>query len=363
MCFPSGMKPVLTFKASLFATAVLLFSSSVMPCSAWQDSVAVLGSQVSRVFAAAQHAVVRVRVRRDTAETVGSGFFIDGSGTVVTLSELVSLGQEIRVESESGIVPAVLIGQDARSGLALLRTRSTGTTPYLRFASGAELDPGAFIVGVGYPFNLPASPIVGVFLGMDRQFQDRGFCVSHLRVDITVSPGEMGAPLLNLQGKVVGLVTMVVNDGRWAYGLPGRAAERVIADLRRHGHVRYAWAGVGVARVGDDRTRSAVIVTRLFPDSAGKASGLQEGDQLVRINGQPVHHLADVVDASFYARVGQPITVAVSRNGKTKLYSLLAGERPPDNPGGAPGSSPVTVETSATGPAAPVQKAVGAGPN
>ncbi|QSR84320.1 S1C family serine protease [Methylacidimicrobium sp. B4] len=357
------MKPALTFKLSL--SAVLLFWSSAISCLAWQESVATLGSEVSRVFGSARNGAVRVRVRHDSTETVGSGFFIDATGTVVTLSDLVSQGQEIRVESESGVLPAVLVGQDSRSGLALLRTQSSRATPFLRFASGTEMAPGSFVVGVGYPFNLSASPIVGVVLGADRQFQDRLFCVSHLRVDITVSPGELGAPLLNLQGLVVGVVSMVVNEGRWAYALPGKAATRVIGDMRQYGRVRYAWAGVGVARVGDDRTQSTVIVTRLFPNSAGKASGLQEGDRLERINGKPVHRLSDVVDASFYAPVGQPITVAVSRNGKIKRFSLLADERPPDNPGGAPGSPSVTLETSSTerAPGGPVEKTIGAGPN
>ncbi|MDD4933846.1 MAG: trypsin-like peptidase domain-containing protein, partial [Methylacidiphilaceae bacterium] len=310
---------------------------------AWQESVAALGSEVSRIFGVAQHSVVRVRVRSHSVDAVGSGFFIDAGGTVVTLAELVGQGQEIRVETESGILPATLVGQDSRSGLALLRTQPAHSTPFLRLASGAEPRPGAFVVGVGYPFNLSASPIVGVVLGSDRQFQDRLFCVSHLRVDITVSPGELGAPLLNLQGAVVGVVTAVVNEGRWAYALPGRAAERVIADVRQHGRVRYAWAGVGVARVGDDRTQSPVIITRLFPNSSAKTSGLQEGDQLERINGKPIHHLADVVDASFYAPVGQPMKIAISRNGTIKHFSLLAGERPADNPGGAPSTPAVTV--------------------
>lgn len=363
MCSPSGMKPALTFRLSL--GAVLLFWSGATSCMAWQESVAALGSEVSRVFGAAQHAAVRVRVRHDSAETVGSGFFVDANGTVVTLSELVAQGQEIRVESESGVLPAVLVGQDNRSGLALLRTRSTRPTPYLRFASGTGVAPGSFVVGVGYPFNLSASPLVGVVLGADRQFQDRLFCVSHLRVDITVSPGELGAPLLDLQGLVVGVVTMVVNDGRWAYALPGRAATRVIADVRQYGRVRYAWAGVGVARVGDDRTQSPVIITRLFPNSAGKASGLREGDQLERINGKPVHHLSDVVDASFYAPVGQPMTVSVSRNGKTRRFSLLADERPSENPAGSVGSPSAMFETSLTQPlpGGAVEKASGTGPN
>ncbi|WP_196799491.1 S1C family serine protease [Verrucomicrobium sp. 3C] len=355
----------MTSRISLFSASVLLFASSAIPCLAWQESVAALGSEVTRIFEVAQHSVVRVRVRSHSVDTVGTGFFIDAGGSVVTLTELVGQGQEIRVESESGILPAVLVGEDRRSGLALLRTKPARATPFLHIASGGEPPPGAFVVGVGYPFNLSVSPLVGVVLGLDRQFQDRLFCVSHLRVDVTVSPGELGAPLLNLQGFVVGVVTAVVNEGRWAYALPGRAAERVIADVRQHGRVRYAWAGVGVAMAGDDRTKSAVIISRLFPDSSAKASGLQEGDQLERINGRPIHHLADVVDASFYAPVGQPMKIAIFRNGKTKHFSLLAGERPADNPGGDSGTPAVTVETSAAGSAtdAPVQKAVGTGPN
>jgi len=365
VCFPSGMKPALTFRVSLLGVGFLLFASSATPSLAWQESVAALGTEVSRVFGVAQHSVVRVRVRNNSVDAVGSGFFIDASGTVVTLAELVGQGQEIRVESESGSLPAELVGQDSRSGLALLRTHPGRPTSFLPIASGKEPPPGAFVVGVGYPFNLSASPIVGVVLGSDRQFQDHLFCVSHLRVDVTVSPGELGAPLLNLQGSVVGVVMAVVNEGRWAYALPGKATERIIADVRQYGRVRYAWAGVGVARVGDDRTQSPLIVTRLFPNSSAKESGLQEGDRLERINGKPIHRLSDVVDASFYAPVGEPMKIAISRNGKTKHFLLRAGERPSDSPGGAPGTPAVTVDTSAAEPvtAPPVQKAVGGGPN
>ncbi|WP_178087707.1 S1C family serine protease [Methylacidimicrobium cyclopophantes] len=355
----------MTFKLSISAVTILLFLSSATSGSAWQDSFITLSSEVRRVFGAAHPAVVRVRARQDSAETVGSGFFIDRVGTVVTLAELVGQAREIQVESKTGTLPAVLVGQDGRSGLAILRTRPTQPTPFLRFASGSEAVPGSFLVGVGYPFNLSASPIVALVLGMDRQFQDRLFCVSHLRVDVTVSPGELGAPLLNSKGLVVGVITMVVNEGKWAYALPGRAAERVIADVRQYGRVRYAWAGVGVARVSNDPGGSAVVITRLFPNSSATASGLQEGDRLERINGKPVHHLADVVDASFYAPVGRPMTILVSRDGKTKAFSLLAGERPLDSPGETPGASPVTAETSRTRSSgeAPVQKVMRAGPN
>ncbi|WP_202213235.1 S1C family serine protease [Methylacidimicrobium sp. AP8] len=339
----------MTFNHSLCA-AVLLSLSGAGSCLAGQESVSSLASDVGRIFRTARHAVVRVRVRHESTDAVCSGFFIDANGTVATVSELVSPGQEIRVESERGVLPAVLLGQDSRTGLALLRTPSNGPTPFLRVAGDTEPEAGSFVVGVGYPFNLSASPIVGLVLGSDRQFQDRLFCVSHIRVDMTISPGELGAPLLDLQGRVIGVATMVVNEGRWAYALPVRAVKRVVADLRRYGRVRYAWAGIGVSRVGGDRGESFVAITRLFPNSAARASGLQEGDRLEQINGKPVHHLSDVVDASFYAPVGRPMVIAVSRNGKIERFSLLVGDRPADNPGGAPGSSPATAEASPTAP-------------
>jgi serine protease Do len=104
------------------------------------------------------------------------------------------------------------VGRDLRSELALLRIYA-GETPCLKLAQGAELTAASAVIGIGYPYNLPAAPNFGLVSGFDTQYLSRFFATTHVRANMPISPGQVGGPMLNSKGDVVGILAMAADGG------------------------------------------------------------------------------------------------------------------------------------------------------
>lgn len=289
-----------------------------------------IGSQVSKVFDGAQSSVVRVRAQQGDFEADGSGFFIDDKGTVLTAAATLwppnasFPSKTIAVQVNGSDLPAKLVGLDPRSGLAVLQVFN-GTTPFLPLADASEIKTATAVVGVGFPFNLPAAPTFGMITGFDTQYLNHYFATTQLRTSLSISPGQIGGPVLNGRGAVVGILVMAADERKFTYALPSPAIRKILDDLNLHGRVLHGWVGVGIDPKADGKD---VRITQLFAGTPASTSGLQPGDVVVRIDKREITRPADVIDASFFAQVGQEMPVVVSRNGQLLTFKFVVGERP-----------------------------------
>jgi serine protease Do len=328
----------------LFVIAIVLapfVASSSLGRAA--DIFQLSGDEANALFDKAKASVVQVRSGDKSFPNGGTGFFVDDQGTVLTSSSILGDNNNARVIINGVEMNAKILGNDPRSGLAMLSV-AYGASPSLPLASSSALKSGDGVVAIGYPLNLPVAPSQGPVSGFDASFLDRHdashtekgtvakverFATTHIHANVAISPGEVGAPLLNSRGEVVGLVATSPDDGRSIYALPVEAVAKVMADFKQYGCAKHGWVGVNVMEQADAaHDGRAVRVVQVVAGTPASESGIRPGDTVMRIDAREIYRPADVLDASFFSKVGSNLHVVVRRDDKLFNYSFAVIERP-----------------------------------
>jgi S1-C subfamily serine protease len=306
---------------------MLVFASVTSSVSAGGvfDSIS---DEVNLIFQKASPAVVKVRTISRSKPLAGTGFFINDAGVILTSYAVIRDSEKAWIEYEDRKLTADVIGKDPRSGIALLKVDEK-QTPFLSLGDSSQLKMASGLISVAFPYNLPVAPAFGFVTGFDVRYLNRFFATTHIRANVQVSPGQIGGPLLNTKGEVVGLMVLAVQEGKECYALPANSASRIINDILENGKAKHGWVGVGVIEgPRTDGAHKPVIVSNLFRGTPAAQSGLQPGDEVKKIGEQPIHAPSDILDAAFFSTVGKPIPVEVIRDGKKMVFSLPIVERP-----------------------------------
>ncbi len=316
-----------------------------------------IAAEVSGVYEQAAPTVVRLRAVDGAEQLAGTGFFIDGQGTILTAYAVVGQAESVTVEVNGRTFSAKILGRDPRSGVAVLKIPAT-QTPHLALGEGMRLRPASAVVSVAFPYDLKAEPTFGFVAGFDVKYLTRFFATTHLRANLPIKPGQIGGPLLDSQGKVVGVLMLEIDEGKACYALPIEAASKVAADIQKYGEPRHGWMGVGVM---PDRSRpergAPVFVDRLYKGTPAEKSGLKMGDEVISIGGRSVREPSDILDAAFFSEVGGKVPVKVKRDGKEQIFTITVSARPDSsrivepaplfpNPTGGPASQGVPVKAN-----------------
>lgn len=306
-------------------TFFALMGASLQAAPGAFDSVS---EEVNKVFQMASPAVVKVRSMDSVEPLAGTGFFIDSKGTILTSSAIIGEDYKVVVEYRGKKQDALVLSRDSRSGVALLRIEAKDT-PYLKFGNSDELKVASQIVSVAHPYNLPASPSLGMIAGFDVQYLDRFFATTHMRANLSVSPGQIGGPVLNEKGEVVGMLIMAIDDGKFCYALPSNAADKIVSDMLDYGMARHGWVGVGVVQETSENSKGGIVkVSNLFDKTPAKKSGIQKGDHVLKIGDHPINQPSDILDAAFFSKIGEKLPVLIKRGGKQKSFLIEVRERP-----------------------------------
>jgi serine protease Do len=305
--------------------------------------------ETGALFDKAKAAVVQVRCSDAGVINSGTGFFIDDQGTVLTSSTIIGDGKAARVVISGVEMDAKIIGNDPHSGLAMLRV-AYNASPSLPLAHASALQSGDGVMAIGFPLNLPVAPSQGPVSGFDASYLARvdsqnsvaaveRFATTHIHANVAISPGEIGAPLLNAQGEVVGIVATSPDAGRSIYALPVEAMAKIMADFTHFGRARQGWVGVNVLPVADTQHDGRTVrVVEVVPGSPASESGIHGGDIVMRIDSREIYRPADVLDASFFSQVGATMNVVVRRDDKLYNFPFTVIERPQKVPTTAPES-------------------------
>jgi serine protease Do len=323
------MIPSSRFNSYLLSAALLLGWSTLTLRASVFDAIT---QEVQQVFQQASPAVVKIRTISGSATLAGTAFFIDDQGTLLTAYAVVREAPKAWVEYQNQKIEAQIIGRDVRSGMALLKIDRTGT-PHLTFGNSDDLRMASGLISVAYPFNLPLAPSFGFVTGFDVRYLNRFFATTHIRANVSVTPGQIGGPILNSKGQVVGLLTLAIQEGKECYILPINSVARVAADIHKTGKARHGWVGVGVVEgqpLGEGT--KPVIVTNLFTETPAATSGIQPGDVVLKIGARTIQSPQDVLDASFFSSVGEKLPVVVMRDGQLRTFHLTVAERKPVSP-------------------------------
>lgn len=325
----------------LAAVPVAPFLTPLVPARA-TDVFESTSDEVNSIVERAKPAIVQVRSGHKFI-LAGSGFFIDDRGTVLTSSSILGENTSARVVINGIEMDAKVLGNDPRSGLAMLRA-SYDASPSLPLGHANDLKTGNNVVMLGYPLNLSASFSQGPINGFEISYLTKlegevsakeslsaveRFATTHIHANVAISPGQVGGPLLNMQGEVVGLVATSPDAGKTIYALPIEAMEKIIADFNQYGRARHGWVGVNVVEAPDtNHDGRTVRVVQAIPGTPASQSGIHPGDTVMRIDTREIYRPADVLDASFFSHVGGNMTVVVRRDEKLFNYTFAVIERP-----------------------------------
>lgn len=285
-----------------------------------------ISDRVQDLFRIHKDAVVRVEGSDRHGRLEGTGFYADPSGTIYTLTVAIGDGENITVHQGQRKFPARLLISDPRTGIAIIKVDAN--TPFLPIGDSSEVELATPIVSIGYPMGLPETPNFGTVAGFDREYLNRYFRVTHIRANLPVQRGVGGAPVMNLDGKVVGIVVAGVDGNAGCFMLPINAAEKARMEYERFGELRPGWAGVSVERASDPALPSSARVANLHVDTPASESGLQDGDIVTRVGDVPVRTPEDLIDASFFLTAGDQSSTVVYRDGRELTLDFHSAPHP-----------------------------------
>jgi len=309
----------------LAASAIAFFPATAPAASVFQPGGA---DDSSSIVDKAKPAIVRVESGDEDLLSAGTGFFIDNQGTVLTSATVVGDSTSVRVTVNGLPLDARVLGNDPRSGLAMLRVNYPDS-PFLPLGQSTDLKTGYTVTTLGYPLNLPVTSTQGLISGFEIRYLTRFFATTHIHAAMPISPGQVGGPLLNAHGEVVGLVVPSPDDGRSVYALPVEAIQKIMGDFAQYGCAKHGWVGVTVVEAPDTAHDGRTVrVIQAVPGTPASHSGILPGDIVLRIDSREVYRPADVLDASFFSHVGSNMNVVVRRDEDLFTYTFPVIERP-----------------------------------
>jgi serine protease Do len=277
---------------------------------------------------------------RPTAQ--GSGFFISDDGYIVTNNHVVADGSAFVVVMNDGTeLSAKLIGKDSRTDLAVLKvTDPARKFTYVKFADDSKVLVGDWVVAVGNPFGLGGTVTSGIVSARGRDINS-GPYDDFLQIDAPVNRGNSGGPTFNLNGEVVGINTAIFSPSGGsvgiAFAIPSNTAKTVVEDLIKDGKVERGWLGVQIQPVTKDIAESlglseaqGALVVQPQENSPGLKAGIQKGDVVTAVNGEPVKDARDLAKKIAGIHPGTKTDISIWRGGKAMSLVLTVGTLPPE---------------------------------
>ncbi len=238
------------------------------------------------------------RYRKGYAVTsLGSGVIVSPEGYVLTNNHVVERGTRLRVGLLDGReFTARVVGADPSSDLAVLKLQTSERLPFVPAGRSDDLLIGETVIAIGNPFGLSHTVTTGVVSAVHRNFKagDRTL-FDFVQTDASINPGNSGGPLLDIDGRLIGINTAILGERSAGIGfaIPIDRARRIADDLIAHGEVREGYLGVSVAdlpaREGDRvGTTGGVAVTAVDASSPAERAGVRKGDRVEAVDGFPV---------------------------------------------------------------------------
>jgi serine protease Do len=311
-------------------------------CLAQEGDFLNLQRRVTEIFDQQVHSVVRVKAAAEELDDngepivslrVGTGFFISREGHVLTNASVAFNAERVWVELNSVPYAADNLGSDPETNLSLLQVMVLPDRFSHLTISGSGNMPsiGSLVVAITCPLEFEPSPSLGMVTGHESSFSQRTFPVTYVRVNLPANPGEGGAPVMDLHGRLVGIMVASLPEVRSSYLLPARAILRVRDDLLFSGKVEYGWVGMELEERVDRRLGRHIVIQRVPEGTPAAEAGLRAGDQLLKMGDTAIRRADDVRNANFYHRVGDFIDIQVRRNGEVLDFAVRMVLRPPSD--------------------------------
>lgn len=279
--------------------------------------------------------------RQREAMSLGSGFIISSDGYVLTNNHVVADADEIIVRlSDRSELQAKLIGTDPRTDVALLKVDGKNL-PTVKLGDSEKLKVGEWVLAIGSPFGFDHSVTKGIVSAKGRTLPNDTY-VPFIQTDVAINPGNSGGPLFNMKGEVVGINSQIFTRSGGFMGLsfaiPIDVALDVSNQLKKDGKVSRGWLGVVIQEVNKDLAESfgldkpaGALVAQVLENGPAAKGGLQVGDVILSMNGQPIVMSADLPHLVGSLKDGEKAKLEIIRNGKRQTLDVAVGAMPDDD--------------------------------
>lgn len=313
---------------------------AALPASAGSTPVDSRSRTVRSVYAAASPSVVSVRVARGGSAASGTGWVVDGQGTIVTNAHVVGEATEARVQLDDRgrDVDADVLGADPSSDLAVLRIApndAAGLRP-LPLADSDRVQVGDLAVAIGYPLGLDQTATAGIVSGLGREIEaPNGFSIDEvIQTDAPINPGNSGGPLLDARGRVIGVNSQIATAGSGGsvgigFAVPANTVREVVPRLSQGQRIARAYLGVSS---GASPTGPGALVAEVTTGGPADAAGVRPGDVISRVAGQAIDGPQAIADALEERRPGERVDVELQRAGARRTLEVMLGTRPERRP-------------------------------
>jgi len=269
---------------------------------------------------------------------MGSGFLIDEEGYILTNHHVVEGADEVTVGLDNKKeYDAKVIGADPKTDIALLKIEPKDgdpkNFPFLRMGNSDSLQVGEWVMAIGNPFGLDHTVTVGVVSAKGRNI-GAGPYDEFIQTDASINPGNSGGPLLNIEGKVIGINTAIISGNTGGnvgigFATPINVARKILNDLREKGSVTRGWLGVMVQEITPELASTfglddndGALVGNVLPNSPASAGGIKRGDVIVKFDNSTVKEMTNLPKLVAGASPGSTVPVEVIRDGKNKQLNI-----------------------------------------
>ncbi|WP_319413432.1 Do family serine endopeptidase [uncultured Cohaesibacter sp.] len=275
--------------------------------------------------------------RKQSLQSLGSGFIVDAKGFIVTNYHVISEADRINVKFHDGSNHrAELIGYDNKTDLALLKVEADKPLPTVSFGGASELRVGDWVMAIGNPFGLGGSVSIGIVSARNRIINN-GPYDDFIQTDAAINRGNSGGPLFDMFGNVVGVNTAIISPTGSSIGLgfaiPSDITERVVQQLRDYGEARRGWLGVRIQELSVDlaeglgvsEVRGALIT---WVDQEGPAfkAGLRSGDVILAYGGHRIDRVRDLTRLVADTAAGQMVEIQLARKGQILSQKVVVAQ-------------------------------------
>lgn len=276
-----------------------------------------------------------------SSPVLGSGAIVRADGYIVTNNHVVENAENLSVRTlEGSEYDASVVGTDPFSDLAVIKVDETNMTS-ISFGNSEQLKIGQWVLAFGSPLSrdLNNSVTAGIVsaLGRLQPTSGRG-AQNYIQTDAAINPGNSGGPLVNLQGELVGINTAIAsNTGGYqgiGFAIPSNTVERVVTQIIEEGNVQRAYLGIGYAPASESLIENenlpdgSVSIREITEGSAAAETGLQTGDVITHVDGQPLEERLEIASLIASKQPGDEVSLHVlKRDGSEQTITVTLGSR------------------------------------
>ena len=271
----------------------------------------------------------------------GSGIIVSADGYILTNNHMVGDEEKVDVTLTDGReFTAKIVGTDPDSDIAVIKI-DANNLPFLEMGDSDKIEVGEWVLAIGNPFGLSHTVTAGIISAKGRSGLGISAYEDFIQTDAAINPGNSGGPLVDLDGKVIGINTAIISPGAnmgisigIGLAIPINIAKNTYEQIISKGSVTRGYLGVAIrdltpksAREYDVNTTKGVLVPAVETNSAAAKGGIQPGDIIVELNGKPVDKAIDLQNKIAMMEPGAKVEVVVLRDGKSKTLKVTLGKR------------------------------------